>query len=86
MKYFMLKLRWAWIILRATSFVAVTERGAAISIPIRDPEELEDVAKLSLQQSVLEDFREKLDEVILVHSEQVRLQSRKDKKTKAKAE
>ncbi len=63
--------KWAARIMRARYFVVLTERESVIYLKGVKPEEFEDVVALAAQCAELEDFQDKLKDMIERHEAQV---------------
>lgn len=63
--------KWAARILRARYFVVLTDKESIIYLKGAKPEEFEDVVALAAQCAELEDFQDKLKDMIVRHEAQV---------------
>lgn len=71
------KLKWAYRLLFTRTFVILTDKSAAVSIPIVDPNAFESILLLTAQTHALMEFKSRLEDLIGEHEEAVKLLSRR---------
>lgn len=78
------KFLWAWNVLRSKAYCIATDKAAVCSIPLRDPEAFDTHLQVALQHSSLVKFRDKINEVIALHEQEMQLLQRQEKRKSAR--
>lgn len=74
------KLGLMFSIMRSKSYVVLTDKKAVVQIPMIRPDSFENIMLLGAQGAALEEFYDRLGDVIKEHEEAVSLLSRRKKK------
>lgn len=70
---------WAWKVLFSRSFMVVTDNEAVCSIPLIDPDNVESVARLEFQATVLGKIKESLIRLEKEHKDAITLVKRRQR-------
>lgn len=84
MKQFLVKLVWAWRILKARHFIVLTNKASMLFIPrsvVKEPH-FADLISLTSQRALLTEYRAALDDVIKDFDEEMKHRSRKSNPSK----
>lgn len=80
------KFKLMWNLARSKAYVVLTDRRSVISIPLLDPNRINDLMILSAQTSSLQEFHARLGELVKDHENKVAmLQNRASSKLFKKA-
>jgi len=67
------KLKWAFRILNSDAYVVLTDRSAVVSIPLMNPDTIQNVILLSAQTASLNEFKDRLEDTIHEHENAIEL-------------
>lgn len=73
------RLKWAARLLGTRTYVVLTDKGAAVSIPLTEIESMENQFLLTAQSETLKNFRSRLDDLIAEHEEAIALLMHREK-------
>lgn len=76
------KFKWAFRILNAKAYIVATDEHAVVSLPYVNPYKFEDMLALHSQRIAIQDIRQRLQDVLDEHDEQMRYLQQEFKKGK----
>lgn len=74
------KIKHLWNLAVARSYILVTDRMGAISLPYIDPYALDSIIIIGAQQIALQDMKDRLDGIIEQHEDRIKQLSHKEDK------
>lgn len=76
----MRNIRYAWYVLISKASIVVTDRMAAMNMPMIDPYDIKDVLILGAQQMAIEDLQEKFVALVKEHDDRIKQLTHKEGK------